>query len=61
MVPVLSKQQTSTRPAIAILKGSVQKIAEGSGVISPVSFVRYQVTNNGRGIHRTWRERQGKR
>ena len=28
MVPVLSKQQTSTRPANEILKGSVQKIAK---------------------------------
>ena len=28
MVPVLSKQQTSTRPANGILNGSVQKIAK---------------------------------
>lgn len=32
MVPVLSKQQTSTRPAMAMRKGSVQKMAAGAGV-----------------------------
>lgn len=39
MVPVLSKQQTSTRPANGIRKGSVQKMAENQLHSSPGDVV----------------------
>lgn len=44
IVPVLSKQQTSTRPAKGIRKGSVQKIATAQ--ISCVSSFRAVYTPN---------------